>query len=172
MWTLRWWRGDFSILFNHCLYFSFVMAGDLYVNSALMTRWFFHFIESLFVFQLCYGRGFVCELCDDDEVIFPFDSAAAECPKCSTVFHRNCWTKKNHQCPKCVRIEKRASLHRDSTSSEENPSSWNCFSMCLLVIISINQVSVGWINMVPLSFSTPTDHIRIIGIDLHNFGSD
>jgi hypothetical protein len=65
----------------------------------------------------------VCELCDDDEVIFPFDSVAAICQKCCTVLHRNCWTKKNHQCPKCIRIEKRASLRRDSTSSEENLSS-------------------------------------------------
>ncbi|PNF39277.1 hypothetical protein B7P43_G16691 [Cryptotermes secundus] len=72
--------------------------------------------------KLCYGRGFVCELCDGDEVIFPFDSVAAICQQCFTVFHRNCWTKKNHQCPKCIRIEKRASLRRDSTSSEENLS--------------------------------------------------
>jgi len=68
----------------------------------------------------------VCELCDDDEVIFPFDSVAAICQECCTVFHRNCWTKKNHQCPKCIRIKKRASVCRDSTSSEENLSSWNC----------------------------------------------
>jgi len=73
--------------------------------------------------KLCYERGFVCELCDNDEVIFPFDLVAAICSKCCTVFHRNCWAKKNHQCPKCIRIEKRASLRRDNSSSDENLSS-------------------------------------------------
>ncbi|XP_063239716.1 differentially expressed in FDCP 8 homolog isoform X2 [Bacillus rossius redtenbacheri] len=69
--------------------------------------------------KLCYGRGYVCELCEDKEVIFPFDSCTATCPACHTVFHKTCWTKKNHQCPKCVRLEKRASLHLDKSRSDE-----------------------------------------------------
>ncbi|XP_066996598.1 differentially expressed in FDCP 8 homolog isoform X2 [Anabrus simplex] len=70
--------------------------------------------------KVCYGRGFVCELCDDDDdVIFAFDSVAVSCQKCLTVFHKNCWTRKNHQCPKCFRIQERAK-RKDSTSSEES----------------------------------------------------
>ncbi|XP_069700928.1 differentially expressed in FDCP 8 homolog A isoform X2 [Periplaneta americana] len=104
---------------------SFSLQDLIDINSGELLE-YLEKVQAVFVkhikedCKLCYGRGFVCEMCDDDEVIFPFDVAAAVCQKCCTVFHRNCWTKKNQQCPKCVRIEKRASLRRDSTSSEED----------------------------------------------------
>ncbi|XP_047098250.1 differentially expressed in FDCP 8 homolog A isoform X1 [Schistocerca piceifrons] len=68
--------------------------------------------------KVCYGRGYVCELCEEDQVIFPFDSSAVSCIKCSTVFHRNCWSRKNQQCPKCLRLEERAKQKDASSDSD------------------------------------------------------
>ncbi|XP_043464222.1 differentially expressed in FDCP 8 homolog [Leptopilina heterotoma] len=60
--------------------------------------------------QLCKGRGHLCELCGNDEVIFPWEVSAISCHKCSAVHHRICWTKRDHRCTKCLRIEQRRSL--------------------------------------------------------------
>ena len=40
------------------------------------------------VFQKCKAKGFICELCDSDEVLFPFDNIAVVCSECSCVLHR------------------------------------------------------------------------------------
>ncbi|XP_041367334.1 uncharacterized protein LOC121381964 [Gigantopelta aegis] len=56
--------------------------------------------------QLCRGRGFICELCDDNEVLFPFDSVAVVCSQCSSVMHRHCYAKKL-LCPRCERRDRR-----------------------------------------------------------------
>ncbi|PSN44573.1 Differentially expressed in FDCP 8 [Blattella germanica] len=107
---------------------SFSLQDLIDINSGELQE-YLEKVQAIFIkhikedCKLCFARGFLCELCNSPEVIFPFDSAAAVCPKCCTVFHRNCWPKKNQQCPKCARIEKRASLRKDSTSSEENLSS-------------------------------------------------
>ena len=41
-----------------------------------------------FFFQKCQAKGFICELCDSSEVLFPFDSIAVVCSECSCVLHR------------------------------------------------------------------------------------
>ncbi|GFR70829.1 differentially expressed in FDCP 8 homolog [Elysia marginata] len=56
--------------------------------------------------ELCQGRGFCCELCQDKEVLFPFDNTAVVCPTCSSVLHRHCFAKKG-VCPRCERRSKR-----------------------------------------------------------------
>ncbi|XP_033210061.1 differentially expressed in FDCP 8 homolog isoform X2 [Belonocnema kinseyi] len=70
--------------------------------------------------QLCKGRGHLCELCGNDEVIFPWDVSAISCRICSAVHHRVCWTKKDHHCPKCRRIEQRRSLLDNSIDLNED----------------------------------------------------
>ncbi|KAL0279818.1 UNVERIFIED_CONTAM: hypothetical protein PYX00_001300 [Menopon gallinae] len=57
--------------------------------------------------QVCYGRGFCCELCSDEKVIFPFEPNVISCTECLTAFHFNCWVKTNQQCRKCERIQER-----------------------------------------------------------------
>ncbi|ELT95789.1 hypothetical protein CAPTEDRAFT_101688 [Capitella teleta] len=57
--------------------------------------------------QVCQGKGFICELCDEDEVLFPFDSIAIVCSQCSTVLHRHCYMRRNQKCPKCIRMNLR-----------------------------------------------------------------
>lgn len=38
--------------------------------------------------QRCQAKGFVCELCKEGDVLFPFDSHTSVCTGCSAVFHR------------------------------------------------------------------------------------
>lgn len=68
---------------------------------------------------MCKGKGYFCELCspqkqrDDYDILFPFDDAVSVfvCTKCSAVFHRDCWMKKNlSTCPRCERLQERQSL--------------------------------------------------------------
>ncbi|KAG1689651.1 Differentially expressed in FDCP 8 [Nymphon striatum] len=37
---------------------------------------------------ICKGKGFICELCDETDTIFPFEHDAAVCSECSSVFHK------------------------------------------------------------------------------------
>lgn len=39
--------------------------------------------------QRCQAKGFVCELCREGDVLFPFDSHTSVCSDCSAVFHRS-----------------------------------------------------------------------------------
>ncbi|XP_026474690.1 differentially expressed in FDCP 8 homolog [Ctenocephalides felis] len=57
--------------------------------------------------EICKAKGYLCELCGNNEIIYPFDSCAMPCWKCNSIFHRLCWTKKAKCCPKCTRIERR-----------------------------------------------------------------
>ncbi|XP_066992565.2 run domain Beclin-1-interacting and cysteine-rich domain-containing protein [Anabrus simplex] len=64
--------------------------------------------------QLCSARGFVCELCTSQEVIFPWQlTKVTRCPTCGACFHAACWTPS--PCPRCRRLTAR----RTSRSEEE-----------------------------------------------------
>ncbi|XP_033124767.1 differentially expressed in FDCP 8 homolog B-like isoform X2 [Anneissia japonica] len=60
--------------------------------------------------QLCQGKGYICELCGVDEIIYPFDIIASRCRQCRAVFHRDCFYKRGNQCPKCLRLSKRQTV--------------------------------------------------------------
>lgn len=81
------------------------------VNSGVLLP-FLTKIHSLFLThiksdcQLCQAKGFVCELCGKDEVIFAFDPHSTQCKQCRTVFHKICF--KSGVCPKCERRQKRS----------------------------------------------------------------
>ena len=36
--------------------------------------------------EKCQAKGFICELCSSNTVIFPFDALATSCEKCGAVF--------------------------------------------------------------------------------------
>lgn len=56
---------------------------------------------------LCAGKGYICEICRADQVIFPFElDSIMQCKQCFTVFHLDCSLKMT-TCPKCDRIEAR-----------------------------------------------------------------
>ncbi|KAM7348243.1 run domain Beclin-1-interacting and cysteine-rich domain-containing protein rubicon [Cochliomyia hominivorax] len=56
---------------------------------------------------LCTARGFLCEYCHNDVVIYPWDSRVERCDRCGTCFHRNCWKSMSEKCCRCQRIHKR-----------------------------------------------------------------
>lgn len=45
-------------------------------------------LSYFFIIQLCEAKGFMCEICGKDEVIFAFDPHAAQCNECRAVFHK------------------------------------------------------------------------------------
>uniref|UniRef100_UPI00358F9491 differentially expressed in FDCP 8 homolog isoform X2 n=1 Tax=Myxine glutinosa TaxID=7769 RepID=UPI00358F9491 len=57
--------------------------------------------------QKCEAKGFICEICNDGEALFPFDSHASVCPSCSAVFHRDCFFDNAAVCLKCLRLSSR-----------------------------------------------------------------
>ncbi|NP_001401222.1 differentially expressed in FDCP 8 isoform 12 [Mus musculus] len=54
--------------------------------------------------ERCQAKGFVCELCKEGDVLFPFDSHTSVCNDCSAVFHRDCYYDNSTTCPKCARL--------------------------------------------------------------------
>lgn len=57
--------------------------------------------------QLCGAKGFVCEQCQSEEVIFPFGDEVVVCPRCSNVFHRLCFRRCEGACRRCDLLEER-----------------------------------------------------------------
>ncbi|KAK0161297.1 hypothetical protein PV327_009782 [Microctonus hyperodae] len=76
-----------------------------------------HITESC---KLCRARGHLCEICGNDEIIFPWDPNSTFCHQCAAVYHRVCWSKCNHCCPKCKRIEKRRAHNSQTILNDEN----------------------------------------------------
>ncbi|XP_073972423.1 pleckstrin homology and RUN domain containing M1 isoform X2 [Rhodnius prolixus] len=57
--------------------------------------------------QLCFQKGYICEICNETKTIYPFDiETTIRCSNCTSVFHDEC-KKKTQQCPKCDRIKRR-----------------------------------------------------------------
>lgn len=59
---------------------------------------------------LCSQKGFICELCKNPNIIYPFDTGTTfRCDSCKAVFHRSCCTaaEKPFSCPRCLRIQRR-----------------------------------------------------------------
>jgi len=80
-----------------------------------------HVLNSMFVsFQLCQARGFVCELCASQEVIFPWQlGKVARCSSCGACFHTACWTPS--PCPRCTRLSaRRQSFVSDSKADMQD----------------------------------------------------
>ncbi|XP_017096392.2 differentially expressed in FDCP 8 homolog [Drosophila bipectinata] len=68
---------------------------------------------------MCLAQAYICEICSNNEVIFPFDDGCIKCDQCNSIFHRVCLTRKNMICPKCTRIQERR-LQLDRMRSTED----------------------------------------------------
>ncbi|KYM99382.1 PREDICTED: pleckstrin homology domain-containing family M member 1 [Cyphomyrmex costatus] len=59
---------------------------------------------------LCSQKGFICEVCNDTKVIYPFNMESTfRCGACNAVFHANCLNA-SKPCPKCERKRKRMDM--------------------------------------------------------------
>ncbi|XP_031626348.1 uncharacterized protein LOC116342758 [Contarinia nasturtii] len=59
---------------------------------------------------LCSQKGFICEICQSNKVLYPFDiDTTYKCDDCSAVFHAECLSSLL-PCPKCERKRKREDL--------------------------------------------------------------
>uniref|UniRef100_A0A8D2A1P7 Phorbol-ester/DAG-type domain-containing protein n=1 Tax=Sus scrofa TaxID=9823 RepID=A0A8D2A1P7_PIG len=67
--------------------------------------------------ERCQAKGFVCELCREGDVLFPFDSHTSVCADCSAVFHRDCYYDNSTTCPRCARL----TLRKQSLFQEPCP---------------------------------------------------
>ncbi|KAK1167736.1 protein associated with UVRAG as autophagy enhancer-like isoform X3 [Acipenser oxyrinchus oxyrinchus] len=56
--------------------------------------------------ELCQAKGFICEICRNNDVLFPFQTDICKrCAVCKACFHKDCF--RFEQCPKCTRIQTR-----------------------------------------------------------------
>ncbi|XP_037948717.1 differentially expressed in FDCP 8 homolog, partial [Teleopsis dalmanni] len=57
--------------------------------------------------SMCTAKAYICEICSNCEVIYPFDDGCIICDKCNSIYHRVCLTRKKMLCPKCIRFQNR-----------------------------------------------------------------
>ncbi|XP_014611573.1 PREDICTED: pleckstrin homology domain-containing family M member 1 [Polistes canadensis] len=71
---------------------------------------------------LCSQKGFICEVCNNPKVIYPFDmDSTFRCGLCNAVFHADCLNAYK-PCPKCERRRKRMDLPLLDMECTELPS--------------------------------------------------
>lgn len=60
--------------------------------------------------MLCCQKGFICELCNSSQIIYPFDTAIVyRCIECQCIYHKVCFSAKSGPCPRCQRLAARRS---------------------------------------------------------------
>ncbi|CAG5121430.1 unnamed protein product, partial [Candidula unifasciata] len=70
---------------------------------------------------LCSQKGFVCEICRNPQVIYPFEvNTTIRCQVCKQVYHQSCKTE-SQPCPKCERWGRHIS---NSSISEDHPEDY------------------------------------------------
>ncbi|XP_044732992.1 differentially expressed in FDCP 8 homolog isoform X2 [Chrysoperla carnea] len=73
--------------------------------------------------MICNGRGHLCELCNIEEILYPFDDGVHVCKVCGAVFHRACATMKHFKCSRCERRNRRK-------QKQEKPKEYICDGKC------------------------------------------
>ncbi|EMP37635.1 Run domain Beclin-1 interacting and cystein-rich containing protein [Chelonia mydas] len=59
--------------------------------------------------MLCQAKGFICEFCQEDDIIFPFElNKCRTCEECKACYHKSCF--KSGCCPRCERLHARREL--------------------------------------------------------------
>nr|XP_039252548.1 differentially expressed in FDCP 8-like [Styela clava] len=66
---------------------------------------------------VCQAKGFICEICNSGETLFPFDFGVSTCTKCHAVFHRDCFTCIDTLCPRCERFQKKKKLRKNKENA-------------------------------------------------------
>lgn len=90
------------------LYVDLYSHHDLLHMESLVSRMRLALVEAIRHVQqcvVCRARGFHCEGCRGDDLLFPFDlQKVTQCNTCHACFHRAC---RSSSCPKCARIKRR-----------------------------------------------------------------
>lgn len=55
--------------------------------------------------ELCKAKGFFCEHCGSEEILFPFGPDIVVCPDCANVSHRLCFRRNEGECGRCKRLQ-------------------------------------------------------------------
>ncbi|KAM3931308.1 run domain Beclin-1-interacting and cysteine-rich domain-containing protein isoform 2-T2 [Leptodactylus fuscus] len=78
--------------------------------------------------MLCQAKGFICEFCQSDVIIFPFElTKCRRCEDCKACYHKYCF--RSDYCPKCERLRMRRdqmarqSLESYNSEQEEDENS-------------------------------------------------
>lgn len=69
---------------------------------------------------ICSGKAYICEVCNNDEILFPFDEVAIACTRCNSISHRSCHARKNRSCLKCTRLRIREQQMRNEILDAAN----------------------------------------------------
>ncbi|XP_054252506.1 pleckstrin homology domain-containing family M member 1 [Indicator indicator] len=86
------------------------------------------FLQSLLQFashhvyscDLCTQRGFICQICNSSDIIFPFEfDTTTRCSECKTVFHQDCQARAR-SCPRCERRQRYQQQLEAEASVEPN----------------------------------------------------
>lgn len=79
-----------------------VRTGELPVDLQALVKTGLAHVDTC---VLCQARGFLCELCNCKEVIFPWVlGEVSRCQLCGACFHIKCFDRK---CPRCIRLAAR-----------------------------------------------------------------
>ncbi|XP_051894543.1 pleckstrin homology domain-containing family M member 1 isoform X2 [Pristis pectinata] len=83
------------------------------IFEAFLQQAIHYATNHIYMCDLCTQRGFICQICNNDDIIFPFEfESTTRCKKCRTVFHKAC--KAGVQsCPRCVRKQKYQEYKRE-----------------------------------------------------------
>ncbi|XP_017295031.1 pleckstrin homology domain-containing family M member 1 [Kryptolebias marmoratus] len=74
--------------------------------AAFLVRLVHHASSHVFSCDLCTQRGFICQICHSDDILFPFQfESTVRCNDCKAVFHRSCKSS-SPSCPRCQRMKK------------------------------------------------------------------
>ena len=65
---------------------------------------------------LCLAKGFFCEKCRQDDLLFPFQNEVYQCSDCFACFHQICF---KVPCGKCLRQKFRDNLTLNSENFPE-----------------------------------------------------
>lgn len=69
--------------------------------------------------EICRGRAHICEICKNEEILFPFVASAFVCQECKAVLHKQCIARKNNECPKCDRVKMRLEKEKEDNNNAE-----------------------------------------------------
>lgn len=70
--------------------------------------------------EVCGPKGYICEVCSNKEILYPFDDGGIACKECNSIYHRPCWLRKNMKCIKCIRLMERKAKDQELKPNEGN----------------------------------------------------